>query len=132
MNQPTTQLLAAVADGPCTADELSRRMSYEGLCDRDVCERIRFKETAKLKDVYYAKGDETKALRHYTRLNWREIESAIGRGEFKTFPPKFAEYITKHITQLIDFAQGDIDALRDEISDQRANIRKYETLQELM
>jgi hypothetical protein len=132
MNQPTTQLLAAVADGPCTADELSRRMSYEGLCDRDVCERIRFKETAKLQDVYYAKGDETKALRHYTRSNWREIESAIERGEFKTLPPKFAEYITEHITRLIDFAQGDIDALQDDISTIESKIESYETLQELM
>jgi len=129
---PTDQLLVAVADHPCTAEELSRRMTYTELCDHDVCERIRFKGNATLKDVYYAQGNKVKALRYYIRLNWHEIECAIGRGEFKTFPPKLTKHVTEHLTRLIDFAQGDIGALQDDISDAESKIKRYEMLQNLM
>lgn len=124
---PTDQLLAAVADGPCTADELFKRVSYGELCEHDVCKRIDFRTYPTLNSVYYAKeGNKANAIGHYVRSNWRELERMMESGEFKTIPPGFAKILQKYYEFRIQQLEQERYPLQDEIDNIESQINKYE------
>ena len=122
------RIIAALKGNPCTADELSRRVSYIEFSDRDICERIRFKSNHVLKDVYYLKADEKVALRQYIKANERTILKLVANGESGIFPPKLVSCIDEYIRGRITTLEYESDVLRDEIDDNERGIQKCEQM----
>lgn len=128
MNAAAEQVMAALDKTPHTADELRRNLSYVAFCDCDVCERIMFRTKNPLKNVYYLKADEKKALYLYIQASWLTIMGMILSGESGSFPPTLAKAIDKYIDNQITSLEADLDMLQDDVSDTESEIEKYENL----
>lgn len=131
MNATAKHIVAALKDAPLTADELSHAVSYIEFSDHDVCERIIFKTKTALKNVYYLKADEQKALRLYVRVNWGTIKKMLLNGESGVFPPTLAKHINKYIDNIISSFEADIDSLQGEIEDIGVKIQEYEDIKNM-
>lgn len=128
MNAAAEQVITALEKTPHTASELRRILSYREFCDCDVCERIIFRTKLPLKNMYYLKANEKKALYLYVQANWLTIREMILSGESGSFPPTLAKAIDKHLDNKLTSLEADLGALQDGIEDVESEIEEYENL----
>ena len=99
-----------------------------GLCDQDVCCRIRFPKRTKLGTLYFLEANEKGVLSAYITDKWGTLKAMALDGEFSRadFPRRFRSILRDHLDREMAYLEGEIGSLQDEIASAEATIEEYD------